>query len=87
MQSCDDEHGGFLILPAVRLSRISLPRGGEYLHEVTAGSITRIDREHKEWHSGVTDELEHVGRKGAVYKSAYHNGRALIECIEAIDRF
>ncbi|PSP52297.1 hypothetical protein BRC67_05275 [Halobacteriales archaeon QH_3_68_24] len=29
------------ILPAVSLSRISPPRGGEYLHEVTAGSITR----------------------------------------------
>ncbi|PSQ24182.1 hypothetical protein BRD06_08140 [Halobacteriales archaeon QS_9_67_15] len=28
------------ILSAVRLSRISPPRGGEYLHEVTAGSIT-----------------------------------------------
>ena len=29
-----------LLLPAVRLSRISPPRGGEYLHEVTAGSIS-----------------------------------------------
>ncbi|PSQ09533.1 hypothetical protein BRC95_00840 [Halobacteriales archaeon QS_5_68_33] len=29
-----------LILPAVSLSRISPPRGGEYLHEVTAGSIS-----------------------------------------------
>ncbi|PSP64775.1 hypothetical protein BRC79_09685, partial [Halobacteriales archaeon QH_8_67_27] len=29
-----------LILPAVSLSRISPPRGGKYLHEVTAGSIT-----------------------------------------------
>ena len=47
----------------------------------------QIDREHGEWHSGVTDELEPVGRKGAVYKGAYHNGRALIECIETLDRF
>ncbi|PSQ01473.1 hypothetical protein BRC95_12070 [Halobacteriales archaeon QS_5_68_33] len=31
---------GVLILPAVSLSRISPPRGGEYLHEVPAGSIT-----------------------------------------------
>jgi len=46
----------------------------------------QIDREHGEWHSGVTDDLEPVGRKGAVYKAAYHNGRALLECIEAIDR-
>ena len=45
-----------------------------------------IDHEHGEWYSGVTDDLEPVGRKGAVYKAAYHNGRALIECIEALDR-
>ncbi|PSP71535.1 hypothetical protein BRC70_04630, partial [Halobacteriales archaeon QH_6_68_27] len=30
-----------LILSAVSLSRISPPRGGEYLHEVTAGSMRR----------------------------------------------
>jgi len=29
-----------LILPAVRLWTISPPRGGEYLHEVTAGSMS-----------------------------------------------
>ncbi|PSQ22325.1 hypothetical protein BRD06_10225 [Halobacteriales archaeon QS_9_67_15] len=29
-----------MILPAVSLSRISPPRGGEYLHEVTAGSMS-----------------------------------------------
>ncbi|PSP70681.1 hypothetical protein BRC79_01830 [Halobacteriales archaeon QH_8_67_27] len=28
-----------MILPAVSLSRTSPPRGGEYLHEVTAGSM------------------------------------------------
>ncbi|PSQ09777.1 hypothetical protein BRC95_00335 [Halobacteriales archaeon QS_5_68_33] len=33
-----------VILPAVSLSRISPPRGGEYLHEVTAGSIRRSRR-------------------------------------------
>ncbi|QLG48089.1 AGE family epimerase/isomerase [Natrinema halophilum] len=46
----------------------------------------QIDREHGEWHSGVDDDLEPVGRKGAVYKAAYHNGRALLECIEALKR-
>ncbi|PSP73913.1 hypothetical protein BRC70_02740 [Halobacteriales archaeon QH_6_68_27] len=30
-----------MILPAVSLSRTSPPRGGEYLHEVTAGSMNR----------------------------------------------
>ncbi|WP_226483323.1 AGE family epimerase/isomerase [Natrinema amylolyticum] len=46
----------------------------------------QIDREHGEWHSGVDDDLEPVGRKGAVYKAAYHNGRALLECIAALKR-
>ena len=45
-----------------------------------------VDEEHGEWHSGVTDDLEPVGRKGAVYKAAYHNGRALLECVAALDR-
>lgn len=45
-----------------------------------------VDEEHGEWHSGVDDDLEPVGRKGAVYKAAYHNGRALLECIQALER-
>lgn len=45
-----------------------------------------IDHEHGEWHSGVNDDLEPVGRKGAVYKAAYHNGRVLLECIETMKR-
>jgi mannose/cellobiose epimerase-like protein (N-acyl-D-glucosamine 2-epimerase family) len=43
-----------------------------------------IDREVGEWHSGVTDDLEPVGRKGALYKGAYHNGRAMIECLDLL---
>ena len=45
-----------------------------------------VDREAGEWHSGVTEDLEQVGRKGAMYKAAYHNGRALLECLAALDR-
>ena len=45
-----------------------------------------IDHDVGEWHSGVTDDLEPVGRKGAVYKAAYHNGRALLESIAALER-
>jgi len=44
-----------------------------------------VDDDHGEWHSGVTDDLEPVGRKGAMYKGAYHNGRALLECIETLE--
>lgn len=45
-----------------------------------------IDDDYGEWHSGITDDLEPVGRKGAVYKGAYHNGRALLECIDTLKR-
>ena len=38
--TCVRQYSG-LILPAVSLSRISPPRGGEYPHEVTAGSIRK----------------------------------------------
>jgi mannobiose 2-epimerase len=44
----------------------------------------QFDDEVGEWHSGVTDDLEPVGRKGALYKGAYHNGRALIECLDLL---
>ncbi|PSP53262.1 hypothetical protein BRC67_02180 [Halobacteriales archaeon QH_3_68_24] len=36
---------GELILPAVSLSRTPPPQGGKYLHEVTAGSISRRSTE------------------------------------------
>jgi mannobiose 2-epimerase len=45
-----------------------------------------IDHDVGEWHSGVTDDLEPVGRKGAMYKGAYHNGRAMLECLAALER-
>lgn len=45
----------------------------------------QIDWDTGEWHSGITDELEPVGRKGAEYKAAYHNGRALLECIAELE--
>jgi len=45
-----------------------------------------VDEAVGEWHSGVTTDLEPVGRKGAMYKGAYHNGRALLECINTLER-
>ncbi|MFB6113656.1 MAG: AGE family epimerase/isomerase [Halodesulfurarchaeum sp.] len=41
----------------------------------------QVDDVHGEWHSGVDEDGSPLGRKGAVYKAAYHNGRALIESI------
>lgn len=52
----------------------------EFIHKY------HVDRDAGGWHSGITEKLDPVGRKGAIYKSAYHNGRALIECINALER-
>jgi len=55
--------------------------------EQTFAFITdyQIDWEDGEWHSGVDDDLDPVGRKGAEYKAAYHNGRAVLECLDVLD--
>jgi len=64
--------------------------GDETYREVfkeTVSFITdhQIDWDVGEWHSGITDDLEPVGRKGAEYKAAYHNGRAMLECIAELE--
>lgn len=45
----------------------------------------QVDWETGEWHSGINEKLEPVGRKGAEYKGAYHNGRAMLECINILE--
>jgi len=45
-----------------------------------------VDGEYGEWHSGVDEDLQPVGRKGRSTRGAYHNGRALLECIAALER-
>jgi mannobiose 2-epimerase len=46
-----------------------------------------VDWEGGEWHSGVDEDLNPVGRKGAEYKGAYHNGRAMLECINLLEQY
>jgi mannobiose 2-epimerase len=45
----------------------------------------QTDWEHGEWYSGVDEDGTPLGRKGAEYKGAYHNGRALLECIHTLE--
>ncbi|WP_423746844.1 AGE family epimerase/isomerase (plasmid) [Haladaptatus sp. SPP-AMP-3] len=45
----------------------------------------QIDWDDGEWFSGIDEDLQPVGRKGAEYKAAYHNGRALLECIAELE--
>jgi len=46
----------------------------------------QVDWDDGEWYSGVNEDLEPVGRKGAIYKGAYHNGRAMLECLEELKK-
>jgi len=44
----------------------------------------QTDWEHGEWHSTVNEQLVSSGDKGQNWKAAYHNGRAMIECIRIL---
>ena len=44
----------------------------------------QIDWEVGEWHATVTPEGEKRGDKAQIWKSAYHNGRAMIECLPLV---
>jgi cellobiose epimerase len=43
-----------------------------------------IDWEHGDWHSTVEESGESTGNKGSEWKTAYHNGRAMMECIRLL---
>lgn len=43
-----------------------------------------VDWEHGEWHSSVTPDGQARGDKANPWKAGYHNGRAMIECIELL---
>jgi mannobiose 2-epimerase len=41
----------------------------------------QIDWKNGEWWSDVNASLQGRGDKGGLWKAAYHNGRAMIECL------
>lgn len=43
-----------------------------------------VDWEHGEWHSSITPDGRARGDKANPWKAGYHNGRAMIECVEAL---
>jgi mannobiose 2-epimerase len=45
-----------------------------------------IDWEHGEWYATVTPEGRVTGAKASIWKAGYHNGRAMIECLEVFKR-
>lgn len=56
--------------------------------ENTLGFIEKhlVDWENGEWHWAVSDESRPSGDKANAWKAGYHNGRAMIECLEMLRR-
>jgi len=46
-----------------------------------------VDFEYGEWHSSVTPEGTVQGNKASPWKAGYHNGRAMIECLEILKQW
>jgi mannobiose 2-epimerase len=46
----------------------------------------QVDWENGEWHANVDPDGSVHGDKADIQKAAYHNGRAMIECLEALER-
>jgi mannobiose 2-epimerase len=46
----------------------------------------QVDWQHGEWHREVGPDGTPRGDKADFWKAAYHNGRAMIECLEALER-
>jgi mannobiose 2-epimerase len=44
----------------------------------------QIDWRNGEWWSSIDASLQPGGDKGGLWKAAYHNGRAMIECLALI---
>ena len=44
-----------------------------------------VDWEHGDWFSSVSEPGEASGAKAGAWKSPYHNGRAVIQCLELLE--
>jgi mannobiose 2-epimerase len=44
----------------------------------------QTDWKHGEWHATITPDGQSLGDKAQMWKAGYHNGRAMIECLEIL---
>jgi cellobiose epimerase len=47
----------------------------------------QVDWDHGDWHAVVGKNGKPSGNKAGAWKSPYHNGRAMIECLELLSSF
>ena len=43
-----------------------------------------VDWEGGEWYSSVSEGGKPIGPKASVWKAGYHNGRAILECLDIL---
>jgi mannose/cellobiose epimerase-like protein (N-acyl-D-glucosamine 2-epimerase family) len=69
----------------------SLTKDSKYLavFEKTADFIEKniVDWENGEWHANITPDGRPQGDKANPWKAGYHNGRAMIECLEILKKW
>ncbi len=74
------------IVSALYMHRLS--REAKYLtiFEKTSDFIEKkmVDWENGEWHANISPEGKPYGDKANIWKAGYHNGRAMIECLEIL---
>jgi mannobiose 2-epimerase len=46
-----------------------------------------VDWANGEWHANITPDGQSQGDKANVWKAGYHNGRAMIECLEILKQW
>jgi mannobiose 2-epimerase len=77
------------IVSALYMHRLT--RDPKYLSifEKTAGYIEKnmVDWQNGEWHANITPDGRIQGDKANPWKAGYHNGRAMIECLEILKQW
>jgi len=90
-QPADDRNKSWWVQAEVIVSALHMYRhtkDPKYLavFEKTFGLIEKelVDWEHGEWHAGIAPNGKPYGGKAGPWKGGYHNGRAMIECIQIL---
>jgi mannobiose 2-epimerase len=77
------------IVSALYMHRMTSDRKYLDIFEQTCDYIEKhfVDFEHGEWHASVTPGGTAQGDKAGTWKAGYHNGRAMIECLEILKQW
>jgi len=77
------------IVSALYMNRMTKDPKYLSVFEKTSGFIEKnmVDWQVGEWHANITTDGTPQGSKASPWKAGYHNGRAMIECLEILKRW